>query len=411
MKSEKFDEAIRRKFEDMENSIPVSEKDLDALQHYVNAGIKSPVYAAYIKSIVLISFIGILLASLFSWSLFLQVKHSNMAATIDSLQLKIRDQQSHKIIYKTDTMYIAGANRKVFVKNSLPRYSPSEKIQQYATAVPPALKTKTLSPIGSNKKNLQTLTEQDQNISKNLQTDPSTKGPPQYLSPKDSLIVNTVPDEVQSARAPIDTSHSVNNAPLASSNFSSNFKSLLSPLKNSRIQVGIGTQKGNRQSGNELVLGLLFTERWSLATGLRLLKINHEQYENNGEFSDSSAIRNIGTQSTLIQVPVTLSYALPLRKEYALLFGLGTDIDLSSRQHIGYDRMGYSMPVERKNLETQNTVVILNNMVFSTGVQKQWRKFSLQLSAFVSPQITPVIYKKDKLYSGLRFRLLYNFGK
>jgi hypothetical protein len=91
MKSEKFDEAIRRRFEDMENEIPVSDKALNALQQYVNAGMKSPLlYATYMKSVVLISFIGFVLASLFSWSLFMQFRHTEMSAQIDSLHYKLK---------------------------------------------------------------------------------------------------------------------------------------------------------------------------------------------------------------------------------------------------------------------------------------------------------------------------------
>jgi hypothetical protein len=428
MKSEKFDEAIRRKFEDMENEIPVSDKALDALQQYVNAGVQSPLlYATYMRSVLLISFIGFGLASLFSWSLFMQFRHSEMTAQIDSLEFKLKHPRNNQIVYKTDTIYMTGANKTNFERHPVPRITPSKAVVRYVTAPDKkSLTSNTVKTIPISQKTF----GNNKLPGENNPTHLTSKGLLPNPGTGDSLSVNNNSDntsKVQTAFGSADTNQTLTPDLPAGNYLKDKLKSMIVSLKNIKIQAGIGMQKGKRQSGNELLLGLHFTQRWNLSTGIRFLKVNHERYENNEgidqlngspfpEFHpaakiDTAVIRNIGTQSAVLQIPLTLSYTLPLKKEYALLFGIGTDVDLASRQHIDYDRLGGNLPVERKNFDTKNAVLMINNVVVSAGIQKEWKKFSLQLSPFVSQQITPVIYKNDKLYTGMRFRIFYNFGK
>jgi hypothetical protein len=323
---------------------------------------------------------------------------------------------------------MTGANKKTFERLAIPRIAPSKAMQQYVTAPdkksPTSNTAETAIPISQKTFGNKKLP---------VENNPAPLTSTRLLESNatgDSLSVNSNSDstsKVQTAVEIADTSHNPSNDLPAGNYLKEKFKSMIVSLKSIKIQAGIGMQKGKRQSGNELLLGLRFTERWNLSTGIRFLKVNHERYENNegidqlngnhfpdfhpADKIDTSVIRNIGTQSAVLQIPLTISYALPLKKEYALLFGIGTDIDLASRQHIDYDRLGGNIPVERKNFDTKNAVVMINNLVLSAGIQKDWKKFSLQLSPFVSQQITPVIYKNDKLYAGVRFRIFYNFGK
>jgi hypothetical protein len=129
------------------------------------------------------------------------------------------------------------------------------------------------------------------------------------------------------------------------------------------------------------------------------------------EISDTTGISNIGIESLVIQLPVFLQYHLPLRKNYTLLFSVGTDIDLRTEHSINYENVSVNSQIQRHHLDVQSPIVAFNNAVISIGLQKQWKNVVMQAVPFISPQLTSVAYKREDFYFGLGLRALYRFGK
>lgn len=195
-------------------------------------------------------------------------------------------------------------------------------------------------------------------------------------------------------------------------------------IKDVDFAAGITTEFAPRQFGWGISADVKLNSRWSLSAGLRVQSLDNETYRDPMDFRyrrgtefrdwghvpDTTMIKNIGMHTRIIQLPVSVNYHIPLKNNWELFMGVGTDIDLYVRQHIDFDAHPINMPPRRRVADTEPDPKTINNLVLMAGVQKDWKKLSFQLNPFVSPQLTPVTYKREDFYAGVRFRLLYNFG-
>ncbi len=191
-------------------------------------------------------------------------------------------------------------------------------------------------------------------------------------------------------------------------------------LKYLHYRAGISFEMANRQMGANIIGEILFSKRWGLSAGMKFLRINNETYHDENDFhsrkgqyfdkvyenqvTDTSSISNIGMRNFLIQIPVTLNYQLPLKNNFALLMGVGTDLDIYAKQFVNFDNQNSDV---RKNFETVIPAKLFNNLVISTGLQKKWRHYVLQIRPFVSPQLISVVYKKEDAYFGVKCNFLF----
>jgi hypothetical protein len=175
--------------------------------------------------------------------------------------------------------------------------------------------------------------------------------------------------------------------------------------------------------GANLIGEILVSKRWVLSTGVKFLSINNETYHDTKDFHslkgqyfgsvyenqliDTSNISNIGIRDFLIQIPITLNYQLPLKNNFALLMGIGTDLDLHAKQFVNFDHHDNPISVTIKNFETNIPVSVFNNLVISPGVQKRWGHYVLQIMPFISPQLKSVVYKKEDAYFGIKCNFLF----
>lgn len=135
----------------------------------------------------------------------------------------------------------------------------------------------------------------------------------------------------------------------------------------------------------------------------------HNIYEN--QLTDTNSIRNIGVRNIMFQVPVAINYQLNFKNNYALLFSLGTDLDLYAKQTINFEHhMDIVQPIS-KDFDTKYPVMVFNNMVISAGIQKRWKYLVFQVKPFISPQLKSLVYKKEDLYFGLKLNVLLTAEK
>lgn len=178
-------------------------------------------------------------------------------------------------------------------------------------------------------------------------------------------------------------------------------------------QLGIGTNIADDQKSFSVLMGIDLNTHWNVSTGINLLKIDNYNENDKDEFhyysnlatvTDTSLFTFVGVKQTIYQIPVTISYLIPLKKKFSLLFGLGTDLDIYATQHVRY-----KLRQEEKSIDKKSPVLVFNNAVLSVGINKEWQHFSIQLSPFINPQLTRVSYKNPESYYGSRIRLFYTF--
>jgi hypothetical protein len=190
-------------------------------------------------------------------------------------------------------------------------------------------------------------------------------------------------------------------------------------------QVGLGVERTTTQNGLGIFSEMVLNKRLGFSAGLKLLVINNEKYNDaadyrqqrnryfNGVDSPSlpdTSISNIGIQTTLFQLPLAVTYYHPLKRNFSLLFSLGTDIDLFVNQQLKYERDDdFNNQNKHEDHEIKRANIMINNVVISAGLQKQWKHFVFQASPYLSPQTRAVEYKKENIYFGFRVRAFYRF--
>jgi len=195
-------------------------------------------------------------------------------------------------------------------------------------------------------------------------------------------------------------------------------------VPNWKYRVGIDFEGGNRQLGYGVVGEAVFKNTWNVSLGFKRLKNGDENFDDDDDFNKhkkkefkktydghvhDTSNEHIKIQNVIYQIPIMLSYNLPLKKNYSLLFGTGTDIEIYVKQHIGYNHVVSSSDIVTQSFVTHYSPVYFNNALLSAGIQKSIKKFVIQLSPYVSAQIKKVTYKSESVYYGLRLRILYAF--
>jgi hypothetical protein len=195
-------------------------------------------------------------------------------------------------------------------------------------------------------------------------------------------------------------------------------------VKNWNYRAGPGFEIANSQLGFSVIGEGLYKKHWGVTLGLKYLSIENERFEDeddyqnrkNKDFKNSykqhvndSDQHNIRINNAIFQIPVSLSYYHMMKKNFSLVLGAGTDIDLLAKQHVEYRHQITISDYVGKKFDIVYTNQFFNNIVLSAGIQKQLKPLLVQLSPFMSPQLRQVVYKKESFYYGIRLRVLYSF--
>jgi uncharacterized metal-binding protein len=139
--------------------------------------------------------------------------------------------------------------------------------------------------------------------------------------------------------------------------------------------------------------------------------LKHTQFVSAYNIHNNDSVNHffhINIDDILFQLPIAINYHIELRHNFSFIVGLGTDLDIHVKQHIGYlHRM--DTITNNDKMGPQFYPILFNDLAFSAGLQKRWGLFSFQLCPYASYQVRQVIYKKEKLYYGLRFGIKFNF--
>ena len=198
----------------------------------------------------------------------------------------------------------------------------------------------------------------------------------------------------------------------------------LPPLK---YRVGLGSNIDNSQFGTCILTEVLFSKRWSITTGINVSFLGFENFGDEDDFKRktekdfrkqhdldlplSSPIKDIEAHQVLFRIPLYLNYRLPLRKDFTVLFSAGTDFDLYHRQITSFSHHDYIKENQQEGLTESIKVIPFNNWMLSTGIEKRWKRFSVQLSPFVSYQFKLLPYRNNDWMFGVKLNGFYRMNR
>jgi hypothetical protein len=194
-----------------------------------------------------------------------------------------------------------------------------------------------------------------------------------------------------------------------------------------KYRVGFGSNKDNLQIGTSILTEVLFSKRWSITTGLNVSFLGFEHFGDEDDFKRrteqdfrkqhyldlplSSPIKDIDAHQVLFRIPLYLNYRLPLRKDYTVIFSTGTDLDVYLRQFTSFSQHDYVKENKQEGLTESVKVIPYNNWMLSTGIEKRWKRFSVQLSPYVSYQLKPLPYRNNDWMFGVKLNGFYRISQ
>lgn len=202
-------------------------------------------------------------------------------------------------------------------------------------------------------------------------------------------------------------------------------------LKNIRFRVGGSLNIGDKYTGYNLMSSILLGKYWSLDVGIGKAKITGPEYFTEAVFKTQTGrpfqawhkednvrpplmqpqVFDIKTDVALVRLPLSLTYRWPIKENFTLLFSGGTNINLSAQQCYRFYYKERNDNVEEKEGKFNVKPAISNDIMIATGIEKQWRRVAFQVEAYAAPYLQKPAYLTDNRNLGVRFKVLYQFGK
>ncbi len=194
-----------------------------------------------------------------------------------------------------------------------------------------------------------------------------------------------------------------------------------------KYRVGLGSNIDNSQIGTSILTEVLFSKRWSITTGINVSFLGFEHFGDEDDFKRktkqdfreqhdldlplSSPIKDIEAHQVLFRIPLYLNYRLPLRKEFTVLFSTGTDFDINLQQITSFSHHDYIKENQQEGLNENIKVLPYNNWMISTGIEKRFQRFSVQLSPYFSYQLKPLHYRNNEWTFGVKLNGFYRISR
>lgn len=202
-------------------------------------------------------------------------------------------------------------------------------------------------------------------------------------------------------------------------------------FKNVRFRIGGSMNIGDKYTGYNLMSSVLLGKYWSLDVGIGKAKITGPEYFTEAVFNTKTGrpfqawhkgdnvrpplmppqIFDIKTEVSLIRIPVSLTYRWPVKENFTLLFSGGTNLNVSAQQCYRFYYKERNDNFEEKEGKFGIKPAISNDIMIAAGVEKQWRRIAFQVEAYAAPYLQKPAYLTDNRNLGVRFKVLYQFGK
>jgi len=428
MKIENFDDALKRKLENVNTSY--EEGDIQRVHDYVTRNrtlgrVRNPK-----RSWVLVGS-SMIIAGLITWNMILVNQNRELHQTVNGLHTELSVIHKKQTVISpniiTSKVSVTASNNYISQAVVLKQIVPvsSEKNVSYMAPV------KNENVIPENNKGENAALNADNNSPVVAQISQAAAQEAQAVktdggTSNEGITENIKKDTVIAEKKIVaDVSQPVQDEAANNDKAKDEGRRSLSILKNIHYNTGINLMGGRNQVGCGISGEALLKDRWGLNVGMNVLGINNEKYNDETDFhrlkhtqfvsaynihnNDSvNHFFHINIDDILFQLPVAINYHIELRHNFSFIVGLGTDLDIHVKQHIGYlHRM--DTITNNDKMGPQFYPILFNDLAFSAGLQKRWGLFSFQLCPYASYQVRQVIYKKEKLYYGLRFGIKFNF--
>lgn len=166
------------------------------------------------------------------------------------------------------------------------------------------------------------------------------------------------------------------------------------------LGVSLGIQASTLEAENHKAL-----RDYNSATG-KFFLVQYRSYLP----SKFDKIEDISIKTSVISLPISLKYYIPLKKNISLIVQSGTSLDLTAYQQVDFE--SYLNKSKRRNtFETDAKPYLFHNFMFGAGVQYKKSRVLAQLSPFYVYDFRNIVNTPSGSNLGLRASLWLNLFK
>ncbi|MBO0939282.1 hypothetical protein J2I47_22200 [Fibrella sp. HMF5335] len=172
------------------------------------------------------------------------------------------------------------------------------------------------------------------------------------------------------------------------------------PFRLSSLQPRVGVETGATLDGVGVGPAIEFfpTENLGISIGVQASQLQLEEHKELRDFNAATGaefvekyraflpaqydqIKDISVRTSLVSLPVSLKYYVPLRRNWSLLFQTGTSFDVAAYQQVRYESY-YQGNEQFHSFEMDAQPRFFHNFMFGAGVQYRRPRISAQLSPY-----------------------------
>ncbi len=172
--------------------------------------------------------------------------------------------------------------------------------------------------------------------------------------------------------------------------------------------------------------GVVIQKHWNIESGFGILYTGRENFKDEDDYFDHTSrpfkddfehhthaedqIDHINTTRTIFQIPVSVRYQFSFGNQWFAGIGLGTSLDLYSRISTDFSRRTPhdSIP-DQVHFSDREPTKVLNTIILEALIQKRWKQLSVEIMPYSAFQFKKLRYKDHWVYPGLDVRLNYFF--
>ncbi len=173
--------------------------------------------------------------------------------------------------------------------------------------------------------------------------------------------------------------------------------------------IGIAASAGERIGSLGLTVGWQFSSNFSLNLGIESMEITRGRFDNDDDFRrktrrdfrglfeqgvpPTTQIKSIEFRSKFWQLPIALQYRTPRFKGFSVVASAGLSLNLDNENRFNYEYQTPNASDATATLRQPDQMVgIVDNVSVGLGVQKEWRRLTLQLM----PTFQTPLAKRDE---------------
>ena len=191
-----------------------------------------------------------------------------------------------------------------------------------------------------------------------------------------------------------------------------------------QIHLGLGSSVSIHDYGGGAFAEMIFLQKWLLSAGVVYHRYLPEHFKDEADFhnrnsmhfkdrypshaTDLDHIKDIRLSNRVIAIPLNIAYRIPLKNHFSTFVSFGTELNIVASQKLQFDgNKPIDSITQRADFTIRQKARLMDHFFLSTGVRKEWNRFLVTFEPFICIQATGQKRKNNDFDAGLYLKVYY----